>query len=192
MAGLCCWSARSHTSGRGSWRGWRAWAPTGGLPETIYSVPEKQFACPRVSPDGAQVAFLSCIWSDRGINGGDVFVMPLAGGAPRNLTAGYAGSIWWIQWSADGAALDYIAYEDGEAVIGRIDVATGARGTRWQGAVAFGESASSRYIARDTGAIAVLREDAARPLDVWLAESQGMGDGGWGNGTSHHPPSPLP
>ena len=27
----------------------------GGLPETIYSVPEKQFASPRVSPDGTQV-----------------------------------------------------------------------------------------------------------------------------------------
>src|SRR5215210_6185801 len=86
----------------------------GGVPETIYSVPEKQFASPRVSPDGAQVAFLACIWSDRGINGGDVFVMPLAGGASRNLTASYAGSIWWIQWSADGTALDYMAYEDGE------------------------------------------------------------------------------
>jgi dipeptidyl aminopeptidase/acylaminoacyl peptidase len=141
----------------------------GGLPETIYSVAEKQFASPRVSPDGTQMAFLSCIWSDRGVNGGDVFVMPLAGGAPRNLTAGYAGSIWWIQWSADGAALDYIAYEDGEAAIGRIDVATGARSTRWKGAAGFSESAGSRYIARDTGAIAVLREDATRPLDLWLA-----------------------
>jgi dipeptidyl aminopeptidase/acylaminoacyl peptidase len=141
----------------------------GGVPQTIYSVAEKQFASPRVSPDGALVAFLSCIWSDRGINGGDVFVMPLAGGEPRNLTAGYRGSIWWIQWIADGAALDYIAYEDGEAAIGRIDLATGARSTCWKGAAAFGESASSRYIARDTGAIAVLREDAERPLDVWLA-----------------------
>ncbi|MEO7908264.1 MAG: S9 family peptidase [Roseiflexaceae bacterium] len=151
----------------------------GGLPEPIYSVAEKQFASPRVSPDGTQVAFLACIWSDRGINGGDVFVLRLAGGAPRNLTAGYAGSIWWIQWSADGTALDYIAYEDGEAVIGQIDVLTGAHNTRWQGAVAFGESASSRYIARDTGAIAVLREDAARPLDLWLAEPQELRVAGW-------------
>jgi dipeptidyl aminopeptidase/acylaminoacyl peptidase len=128
---------------------------------------------------------LSCIWSDRGINGGDVFLLRLEAGdvgpveakpasslqSPvSNLTAGYAGSIWWIQWSADGAALDYIAYEDGEAAIGRIDVATGARSTRWKGAVGFSESAGSRYIARDTGAIAVLREDATRPLDLWLAE----------------------
>jgi dipeptidyl aminopeptidase/acylaminoacyl peptidase len=166
-----------------------------GVPETIYSVPEKQFASPRVSPDGAQLAFLSCIWSDRGINGGDVFVMPFAGGAPRNLTAGYGGSIWWIKWSADGAALDYIAYEDGAAAIGRIDVATGARSTRWQGAVAFGESANSRYIARDTGAIAVLREDAARPHDVWLAQIEGLGDVSWGMGvapSTSNPQSPVP
>jgi dipeptidyl aminopeptidase/acylaminoacyl peptidase len=160
----------------------------GGVPETIYSVPEKQFASSRVSPDGAQLAFLSCIWSDRGINGGDVFVMPFAGGAPRNLTEGYGGSIWWIQWSADGAALDYIAYEDGEATIGRIDVATSARITRWKGAVAFGENANSRYIARATGAIALLREDAARPQDAWLAEPEELGDGSWGLGAE--PPTP--
>ncbi len=111
------------------------------------------------------------------------------------MTAGYGGSIWWIQWSADGTALDYIAYEDGEAAIGRIDLATGVRNTRWKGALAFGESASSRYIARDTGAIAVLREDATRPQDIWLFEPQGTGN--WERGTSdrelpnHNPPSPI-
>jgi dipeptidyl aminopeptidase/acylaminoacyl peptidase len=181
----------------------------GGLPETIYSVPEKQFASPRVSPDGTQLAFLACIWSDRGINGGDVFVMRRETGDWRlgdsdadaqpasslqppvsNLTAGYRGSIWWIQWSADGAALDYIAYEDGEAAIGRIDVATGARITRWKGAVAFAESASSRYIARDTGAIAALREDAARPHDLWLAVPEGPETGDWRLGAAS--PSSIP
>jgi dipeptidyl aminopeptidase/acylaminoacyl peptidase len=174
--------------------------PAGGLPQTIYSRPEKQFACPRVSPDGTRLAFLSCIWSDRGINGGDVFILGLGTGGwglgeaepnsdsqpptpnpqppASNLTKGYGGSIWWIEWSADGTALDYMAYEDGQAAIGRIDVATGARATRWRGAVAFDERFSSRHIARATGAIAVLREDAARPQDIWFA--QGIGDRGWG------------
>jgi dipeptidyl aminopeptidase/acylaminoacyl peptidase len=184
----------------------------GGMPETIYSVHDKQFASLRVSPDGRQLAFLSCIWSDRGINGGDVFVLELAAsdsglGAAQlvtnpqslipnhqppisNLTTGYRGSIWWIEWSADGAALDYMAYEDGEAAIGRIDVATGARTTRWKGAVAFEENARSRYIARDTGAIAVLREDAARPHDVWLAQPQGPGTKDWELGSQAPVPSP--
>ncbi|HEU5097877.1 MAG TPA: S9 family peptidase [Roseiflexaceae bacterium] len=156
----------------------------GGLPQTIYSLPEKQFACPRVSPDGTRLAFLSCIWSDRGINGGDVFVIGLEAWDLRledgdvdaqpasNLTAGYGGSIWWIEWSADGAALDYMAYEDGQAAIGRIDLATGVRVTRWKGAVAFDEHFSSRHIDRATGAIAVLREDPTRPQDIWLAAEQ--------------------
>jgi dipeptidyl aminopeptidase/acylaminoacyl peptidase len=156
--------------------------PQGGTPETLYSLPEKQFACPRVAPDGAQVAFLSCIWSDRGINGGDLFVLRLEAGdlgreqagalqasQVRNLTQGYNGSIWWIQWTADGTALDYMAYEDGAAAIGRIDASTGTRVTCWRGDVGFVESFDARYIARDTGAIAVLREDAAHPQDLWLA-----------------------
>lgn len=167
-----------------------AWVgPEGGEPQTIYSVPEKQLACPRVSPDGAQVAFLSCIWSDRGNNGGDVLVVPIGGGAARNLTEGYGGSVWWLQWSADGAAIDYMAYEDGQAAVGRIDVATGERVTRWRGAAAFAESNGSGHVARDGGAIAVIREDATHPQDVWLACSP-AGSGGcleWRQLTRFHP-----
>jgi dipeptidyl aminopeptidase/acylaminoacyl peptidase len=143
--------------------------PQGGVLQTIYTVPEKQFACPRVSPDGAQVAFLSCIWSDRGINGGDVLLMPVIGGAARNLSEGYNGSIWWIRWSPDGSALDYLAYEQGEAAIGRIDATTGARTTRWRGPCTFEEHFSAQHFA-DNGTFAVIRSDPMRPFDVWVAE----------------------
>jgi dipeptidyl aminopeptidase/acylaminoacyl peptidase len=143
--------------------------PEGGMPETTYTVPEKQFGCPRVSPDGAQLAFLSCIWSDRSTNEGDVFVMPAVGGEARNLTEGYGGSIGWIEWSPDGGALDYIGYEDGEAVIGRIDVATGARVTHWKGSCAIKGSYGGCYLARSTGALAISREDPTHPTEIWLA-----------------------
>jgi Tol biopolymer transport system component len=53
-----------------------------------------------VSPDGQTAAFIAPA-ADGFFQ---VYRLPLAGGAPRNLTAGYRGSIWWIQWSADGAA----------------------------------------------------------------------------------------
>jgi dipeptidyl aminopeptidase/acylaminoacyl peptidase len=143
--------------------------PEGGEPEVIYRVPEKCFACPQVSPDGTQVAFLSAIWSDRGTNGGDVLLLSLEGGKPRVLTQGYNGDIWWMQWSPDGSTLDCMAYEQGEAAIVRIDVASGARETRWRGPVAFSESFSSRYIAQD-GTIALVRSDPCRPQEVWITK----------------------
>jgi dipeptidyl aminopeptidase/acylaminoacyl peptidase len=163
--------------------------PAGGMPETIYSVAEKQFGCPRLSPDGSQLAFLSCIWSDRGSNEGDVLVMPAAGGEARNLTAGYGGSIGWIRWSPDGAALDYLAYEDGEAAIGRIAVASGARNTRWRGPVELSINYGGSYVCATSGIVAVARQDAQRPAEIWLIHAQGMEDGGWGMGRI---PTPIP
>jgi dipeptidyl aminopeptidase/acylaminoacyl peptidase len=149
--------------------------PAGGVPETIFSIPEKQFGCPRLSPDGAQLAFLSCIWSDRGDNEGDVFVMPAAGGEPRNLTAGYRGSVGWIGWTPDGAALDYLAYEEGEAAIGRIDLASGARSTRWRGPFEFSVNYGGSYVCAASGAIAVARDDANHPAEIWLATIEDRG-----------------
>jgi dipeptidyl aminopeptidase/acylaminoacyl peptidase len=164
--------------------------PDGGEPQTIYTVPEKQFACPRVSPDGASVAFLSAIWSDSGMNGGDIMLVPAGGGAARNLTTGYGGSVWWIEWAPDGATIDYMAYEDGEATIGRLDLATGARTTRWKAAAQINESFSARPLARANGSIAIARQDATHPADIWLAtptndhrppttDQAGVEDRGW-------------
>ena len=66
-------------------------------------------------------------------------------------------------------ALDYIGYEDGEAVIGRIDVATGARITSWKGGCAIKGSYGGRYLAHSTGAFASSREDPTHPTEIWLA-----------------------
>ena len=145
--------------------------PEGGEPRTIYTVPEKCFACPRVSPDGRQIAFLSGIWSDRGINAGDIWLLPVAGGEPRVLTEGYSGNVWWMQWSPDGAALDVLAYEQGEAAVGRVDIARGGVTTRWRGEVAFGEDYDSHYLAND-GTIALVRSDAQTPQELWVGRDQ--------------------
>ncbi len=45
----------------------------------IYA-PKLQIAGPRVSPDGKSVAFIEGLMSDEGPTGGDIFVVPIAGG----------------------------------------------------------------------------------------------------------------
>ena len=147
--------------------------PTGGEPQMVYRVAEKCFARPRVTPDG-QIAFLSGIWSDRGMNAGDLFVVPANGGEPRNLSPGYNGSIWWYEFSPDGATIDFLAYEQSEAAIGRIDVASATLTTRWHDKVAISESFTSRYIAAN-GTIALVRSSASTPQEVWLARSTAEG-----------------
>ena len=50
----------------------------GGLPNTILES-KKQLAHPRWSPDGREIAYLSSIWSDRGIVSGDLNLVRLRG-----------------------------------------------------------------------------------------------------------------
>jgi dipeptidyl aminopeptidase/acylaminoacyl peptidase len=59
-----------------------------------------QVAVPRISPDGSQVAFIGGLMSDQGATGGDVYIVPTAGGAPRNLTRGASVTTAWLAWSA--------------------------------------------------------------------------------------------
>jgi len=62
-----------------------------------------QIAVPRWSPDGKAIAFIGGLMSDQGATGGDVWIVPAAGGgaaggAPRNLTAQRPTSPAWIEW----------------------------------------------------------------------------------------------
>ena len=54
--------------------------------------PKWQIAEPHVSPDGKSVALIEGLMSDAGLTGGDVMIVPMAGGAARNLTAGMKAS----------------------------------------------------------------------------------------------------
>ena len=60
--------------------------------------PEQQIAAPRWSPDGRSIAFIGGLMSDEGSTGGDVFLLPVAGGAARNLTPGLKASVSGLVW----------------------------------------------------------------------------------------------
>ena len=62
----------------------------------------QQIAMPRVSRDGATVAFIGGIMSDFGSTGGDVFTVPVEGGSATNLTPAMRASATALTWSCDG------------------------------------------------------------------------------------------
>src|SRR5712691_4267919 len=73
--------------------------------KAIYK-PELQIANPRWSPDGSQIAFIEGLMSDEGSTGGDLFVIPAAGGERRNLTPNLKASVTACKWlSADSLLL---------------------------------------------------------------------------------------
>ena len=56
----------------------------GGEMKSIYTPPiDSQIAVPAWSPDGKSVAFISGIMSDEPAVGGDIFIVPAAGGQPK-------------------------------------------------------------------------------------------------------------
>jgi dipeptidyl aminopeptidase/acylaminoacyl peptidase len=57
-----------------------------------------QMAVPRVAPDGRSVQFIGGLMSDAGVVGGEIYEVPIEGGAPQSLTPGYAGSFTSIAW----------------------------------------------------------------------------------------------
>ncbi len=82
------WAAiAAHGNGDANWwvaRLYRIAAQTGEMHE-IYK-PKLEMADPHISPDGKNVAFIEGLMSDAGLTGGEIMLVPLAGGPARNLT----------------------------------------------------------------------------------------------------------
>src|SRR5262249_53162601 len=73
------------------------------------------------------------IMSDEGSNGGDVFVVPAAGGPARNITPDFEGSARRLAWRSGG---DILIDEcvDGKSALVTVGPAGGARSTVWSAA----------------------------------------------------------
>lgn len=69
------------------------------------SSPRQQLAHPRVSPDGREAVFIGGLMSDFGSTGGDVYLLPLDGGAARNLTEGAHSTATSVEWACGGTDL---------------------------------------------------------------------------------------
>jgi len=106
------WVAKLYTQGlRGSYEQVGGACTKDGIcppPEAILAPAEVggplhglQIAVPRWSPDGKYIAFIGGLMSDQGSTGGDVWLVPAAGGAPRDLTAGRPTSPAWVEWGSN-------------------------------------------------------------------------------------------
>ena len=90
----------AHGAGDANWyvaRLYFANANTGEMRE-IYK-PKLQIADPRVSFDGKNIAFIEGLMSDEGSTGGDIHIVPVSGGAPRNLPPGIKSSPSALAWT---------------------------------------------------------------------------------------------
>ncbi|MBI3733958.1 MAG: S9 family peptidase, partial [Chloroflexi bacterium] len=164
------------------WSWYQSWlavslvADGGGKTETrTLHQSKRSLARPLFSPDGKWVAFLTGTWSDRGVTSGDLYVAPASGDGPaRNLVPDYGGSISWMEWSPDSSSLLFLALENVRSTFAEVNVATGHITKLWSGEVAIANP-NQQVFSVTTGrqALAVVRESATEPRDVWLATRRG-------------------
>lgn len=139
-----------------------------GARTTLYA-PERQLTRPVWSPDGGTVAVISSTWSDPGMTGGDVILVPADGGELRNLTANEPRSYLSLHWCRDGRLLA-AALDRNRAAICLLDPA-GTVETRWSGEHFFnsyGISASA-----DGRVIAATISSPTEPVELWIAHMDG-------------------
>jgi dipeptidyl aminopeptidase/acylaminoacyl peptidase len=100
--------------------------------KVIYA-PPLQINAPRVSPDGTTVAFISGIMSDFGSVGGDVYTVPVGGGAATDVTPGIAASPNAISWAGHNDRVTFTALAGDANVLETVDVASKKITTLWSG-----------------------------------------------------------
>ena len=123
--------------------------------------PPLQIAWPRFSPDGKWIAVIHGIMSDEGSDGGDVWVVPAAGGEARNLTPGMPASAKTIAWRSDGS-VQFGENVDGEGGVARVDPGAGKIETLWKGAQGI-----SKLDCAPDGSCAAALDSFSQPPEVY-------------------------
>jgi dipeptidyl aminopeptidase/acylaminoacyl peptidase len=158
----------AHGSGDANWyvaRIFRIDAHSGEMRE-IYK-PKLQIAGPRISPDGKNVAFIEGIMSDEGPTGGDVFVVPITAGTPRNITPKIKASPSFIVWTSPDQ-ITFAENIDGKSGFAAVSAAGGEVHQLWSGEEFLGTNASpSASFSRDGKTTAMAHQSASAPPEVW-------------------------
>ena len=141
----------------------------------VLFAPTTAIGRPRVSPDGRTVAFIAGLMSDEGPVGGEIFVMPMSGGEPRNLTPDRPATPDWLAWRSPTEIL-FAEYTDGGSGFATADTASGRIEPLWRGAenVTAGLPGPGLSLARDGKMTAVVRESFTKAPEVWAGPV-----GGW-------------
>src|ERR1700722_953433 len=166
------WAAiAAHGNGDANWwvaRLYRIGARTGEMHE-VYR-PKLEMADPQVSPDGKSVALIEGLMSDAGLTGGEIMLVPLAGGPARNLTPGIKASPSAVTWSGSDRIV-FAQDVDGNSSFAALGINGGVSKILWTGEELTGTASDgwepSASFSRDASKIALVREAAGTPPEIW-------------------------
>ena len=130
--------------------------------------PKLQIVRPAVSPDGKTIAFIEGLMSDEDSVGGDVFVIPVNGGTPRNLTPERKASAVVVSWTRDRKLIN-MENADQESSIARIDPESGNIEILYHApeSLSSGFWSTSLSFTPDGNTAATVRSSFTTPPEVW-------------------------
>jgi dipeptidyl aminopeptidase/acylaminoacyl peptidase len=127
----------------------------------------QQIAAPKVSRDGASVAFIAGIMSDFGSTGGDVYTLPLDGGPPTNITAGMRASATALSWACDGRLHAQLLAGDKAQLV---DLGPGHQSATprilWSGEESLSDGGADVSVACPSGVTAYEHESFTQPPEI--------------------------
>ena len=124
----------------------------------------------RWSPDGKNIAFIGGLMSDEGSNGGDIYVVPAAGGAAAKPHPGPQGIRQLVGLAPSGEQILFAEHVEGSSGVARVDGSGGQITTLWTGAEVIattGDPTPNLSRSRDRKVAAVIRQSFHRPPEVW-------------------------
>lgn len=141
---------------------------------TTLTKPRLQIASPRWSGDGQRIAWIGGIMSDETITGGDVYLIPAAGGDAVDVTPGLAASVHTITWNGSATHLIATEFAAGDEVLASIEVAAKSQRELWRApqmiwannVFGFTPGDAGISLSRDGAMSAVIRQSYTSPPEV--------------------------
>ena len=131
-----------------------------------------QLAVPRWSPDGSQIGFIAGLMSDQGATGGDIYVVPSAGGEPKNVTPNRQASPAWLEW-LDERQLGIAEIKDAESHLFVLNIETGQESSEYNVTIPASIGAGGlemRISVSNSNNIAFVESSFDHPPEVWAGE----------------------
>ena len=140
-----------------------------GAMHAVVEKPGMQIAVPRWSPGGKTIALIGGLMSDEPIPGGDIYTVPVTGGALLNQSPTIDWTATSISWLPDSHSLLASGITAGQVSLDRIDLDGGRSTNVWTGAERLSQNPFTPDIsvARDGKTSAVIRQSFAEAPEVW-------------------------
>ena len=126
--------------------------------------PSMQVANVRWSPDGKSLAYIGGLMSDEGSTGGDIYLLPAAGGTPRDLTPNRKSSPNWFRWMPSSNQILLTEDSSGEMAVSTLDLASGSVEQIWK-------SAETIVFSGDATYSAVIRNSWTHAPELWAGKT---------------------